>query len=188
MSKSTESKTSKQLYARDLLEPIYIPAVDILTESDRHVEAIDRKIIKLLALLDCYGITDYKHKWFQLSLALAEQHVRGFRVVHEPPRKRGKPRSWKPGLGNAGLGNDLVRDVNSKIGGKKMTRRKAIELLQADRSSRWHRYTVQNLVQREREARRAMKECHRLIAGVGQFPERSSGLTAGFGRIRTDGK
>jgi len=165
MSKCVKSKTRKQPYAGELLEPIYIPAEDILTESDRHVEEIDRKITKLLALLDWYGIADTKHKWFQLSLALAAQHVRGFRVVHEPPRKRGKPRTWK-----AGLGDELVRDVESLIGKKKMTREKAIKLLRADPSSRWHGYTVPNLVQREREARRAMKERRRLIAGVGLVP------------------
>jgi hypothetical protein len=85
------------------------------------------------------------------------------------------------------------------IAKKKMTIVDAIDMLRADSSKNWQRYTKQNLVTRYREARRERKK-HRhltseltksgLIAGVGQirYLKSESGRIAGVGKIRDDEK
>jgi len=198
MSKSINSKARKQLYAGDLLEPIHMPAHagDAGTEIDRSVEAVYRKTDKLLRLLDFYGIDDgAKHKWLRLSLALAEAHVPGFRVVCGTRRKRGRVRTWK-----AGLADDLVGDVAFLTNECKMDIKDAIRRLREDPTKDWGKFTQQNLETREREHRRERKKYESLarelknsglIAGVAtrEISQSKSGLIAGVGRIsRTDEK
>jgi hypothetical protein len=188
MSKSVKSRVkTTRAYTGDLAEPIYEP---VHATADEAAETRISKLIKLRRLFEFYRIeADPKRNWAALALALAEQHVPGFRVVHARP-KRGRPRTWK-----AGLDDDLVRDVASLKGQRKITTADAIKQLQADPSKIWSRYTIPNLVTRHREAQRVIRERRRfasalaesgLIAGLGSIRPRSeSGLFAGLGPIPT---
>jgi hypothetical protein len=202
MSKSTKSRTRKpRIYSGDLAKPIYVPLVrpNVAgdssnrqpTELDAHAryrkmaEARYLQINKFLKLFEFYEIDSLnKLKWYQLALALAERHVPGFRVVYDVRPKTGRRRTWK-----AGLGDDLVRDVEALTAKRKMTIEDAIKKLRTD-SSKWRRYTVPNLITRDREARREQKERDRLVSDL-----KKSGLIAGFGGLTwpgsspsTDGK
>jgi hypothetical protein len=182
VSKSIKSGVRKpQAYTGELAEPIYIPNFS-RNKYELEAEATYRKIIKFHKLFEFYKIDSTgKLKWYQLALALAEQHVPGFRVVYGVRPKKGRRRTWK-----AGLGDDLVRDVEALTAKRKMTIEDAIKKLRTD-SSKWRRYTVPNLITRDREARREQKERDRLASEL-----KKSGLIAGLGGLTwppsTDGK
>jgi hypothetical protein len=188
MSKSVKRRViPTRAYTADLAEPIYEPVHASVDEAE---ETRFRKLRKLLSLFEFFEIeADPPRNWAALALALAEQHVPGFSVVHAIPPRRGRKRTWK-----AGLADDLMGEVGSLIGKKKMTIVEAINTLHADPSKIWRRYTKQNLTTRYREARRARKEHLRigselaksgLIAGLGPNPtlRSKSGLGAGLGGL-----
>jgi hypothetical protein len=183
MSKSIKpGKTKARRYTGNLAEPIYEGAAGSLDDS---VQTSYRKVDKLLELFDLYNIDSLgKHSWLRLALALAEQHVPGFRVVHELPRKRGRSRTWKAGRADA-----LLRDVDEvRSADKKLTIKSAIDSLRDDPSKEWGKIPEQTLMVRHREARRQQKERDRLASEL-----RKSGPIAGLGGLRwlspsTDGK
>src|SRR5947209_11483446 len=185
VSKSIKSGVRKPQDTGELAEPIYIPKVAENKSYELEAEASYRKIIKFHELFKFYKIdSPGMLKWYQLALALAERHVRGFRVIYDVRPKRGRRRTWK-----AGLGDDLVRDVEALTAKRKMTIEDAVKKLRTD-SSKWRPYTVPNLITRYREVRREQKERDRLASELTK-----SGLIAGLGgltRLRssrsTDGK
>jgi len=194
MPNSIKSRNARsRRYTYYLADPIYeaLPAAGSADELDSSVETSCRKIDKLLKLLELYKIDSLaKHRWLRLALALAEQHVPGFRVIHEPPHKRGRPRSWK-----AGQADSLLHDVEElRRANKKLTIKSAIDQLRADPSKNWRTCSKENLVTRHREARREREKHFRLateaglVAGLGsmQVKRLESGLFAGLGPIPTE--
>ena len=179
MSKSVKSGGRKPLaYTDELSKPIYIPKIAENKSYELEAEALYQKIMKFHKLFEFNKIDPIgKLKWYQLALALAERHVPGFRVVYGVPPKRGRRRTWK-----SGLGDDLVRDVEALTAKGKMKIEDAIKKLHTD-SSEWRRYTLPNLITREREARRERKERHRLALEL-----RKSGLIAGLGGLTWPGR
>ena len=104
-------------------------------------------------------------RWYWLSICLASTHVPGMKIKYLKPR--GRRRTWL-----AGLGDQLVNEVDAirKATGKNF--REAIAILMGDRTKDWHKHTAQNLETRHREAKRRRKEqpTFPIWAGVWESP------------------
>jgi hypothetical protein len=74
-------KSKKPRYKGELRKPIYRGSIPIERTDEEPPEWIEQEIIeKLPVLMEHYGIAD-KDDYRSLALALAKEHVRGFRVV-----------------------------------------------------------------------------------------------------------
>ncbi len=77
-----------------------------------------------------------ENRWSALAIALAEAHVPGMRIIHEPMPKRGRKISWK-----AGLGTELLRDVERlQAENSDLTFDAAIKKLRQVKGGRWEKY------------------------------------------------
>jgi hypothetical protein len=164
---ATKSKPSKSLasrgkYTGQLAEPIYEPIGGLLAKLMRPTakeRALEQQALKLQALFAWHGVdSTAPNAWTSLAIALALAHVPGMQVVHEFKRQRGWKKSWK-----AGLGVELVRDVEAQTAKHPSTTLKAIRALAKDKTKGWRVYTEQNLLTRHREARKA-EQRRRLMA------------------------
>lgn len=137
-------------YTGDLAIPIEPAAV--FGSPDGNEAEVKRRLVGQLALksntlFEWYGIDpNGPDAWMNLALKLAVAHVPGMQFRHEP-RKRGRKRTWKDGLGI-----ELVRDVAALRQIRKLNYRQAIEELH--RHKPWRAYTIANLITRHREARK----------------------------------
>jgi hypothetical protein len=153
-SRSLDSRTK---YTGQLAEPIYEPIGGLLAEFTRNAaerRAQEQQVLKLRALFAWYGIDSTTPDAFTgLAIALALAHVPGMKVIHDFKRRRGRKRSWK-----AGLGVELVRDVEALQAQRVMTTKEAIQALRKNKTKGWHDFTEQNLTTRHREARTAERK------------------------------
>jgi hypothetical protein len=149
-------------YTGELAEPIYEPILGLLAEllrPEAERRAKERQTLKLKALFDWYQLdASAPNAWRSLALVLALVHVPGMQVVHDSKQRRGRKRSWQ-----AGLGIELVRNVEAVQARGSMTTQDAIRQLRKDKAKGWHLYTEQNLITRHREARRA-EQRRRILA------------------------
>jgi hypothetical protein len=154
------SKYTGQL-AEPIYEPIYMGLLNgILPDkgSPKAKEArrrgLERVIGKISSLMKWHGVDPTSEAALaDLAFALALTHVPGMRIVHKPRPKRGRRRNWK-----AGLGIELLREVESLRQSQLMTYQDAIRKLRKDKSKGWGRYSEANLITRHREARKEEKK------------------------------
>jgi len=158
-------KTKKPRYKGELAKPIYVGSIPIEGTNEEQQEWIEQvieqeAIEKLPLLMGHYKIPD-KDDYFSLALALARDHVPGFRVVPDTPLKlkhsnwgavilanRGRRRAWTPERLNALI--DAVEDTKKKLSISKD--REALEILAqrgkwarpVNRSPQEWRKTLQN--------------------------------------------
>lgn len=141
-------------YLGPLSEPIYEPIVGLLAEIMRPAaekRARQQQFLKLKALFVFYKIDETgPNAWRSLAIALALVHVPGMQIIHDLKKRRGRKRSWK-----AGLGIELVRDVEAVRAKRSINTEEAIRALMKDKAKAWHVYSEENLITRHREARRA---------------------------------
>jgi hypothetical protein len=141
-------------YTGELAEPIYEPSRELLAER-----VLEKWSSKIGFLFDWYEIdSDASDAWRLLALNLAVAHVPGMRFINEAKRKRGRKKSWK-----AGLGAQLVREVEALKTQQFGTYLEAIEALRRDKAKHWHSFTKENLITRHREARKAERARKNLI-------------------------
>jgi hypothetical protein len=164
-------------YTGELDEPIYEPinAIGLLGDvggvlkAQAIERATQRQISKLEKLCDEYEIArNHENRWFALAYALAVAHVPGMRVAFDSPLKPGPEARWQ-----SELGPKLVSDVETILAQaqRKMSYKKAIQLLLEDKSKGWSTYTLENLITRHREARRLELEQKRVAEEMRQrFP------------------
>jgi hypothetical protein len=150
----TRKRANKSPYTGELATPIYepVPFVGGLgggkAEAERRTR--EQQILKMEKLFDWYSIgPDEPDAGMILAIKLALAHVPGMQVLQEPPKRRGRKRSWKDGLGI-----ELVRDVAALQQNKKMNYEQAIEELQKNKKKPWRNYSLPNLITRHREARK----------------------------------
>jgi hypothetical protein len=128
---------SVRKYTGQLSEPIYEPIGDILAELMRpeaEKRAREQQFLKIKALFARYRIDETgPNAWRSLAIALALVHVPGMQVIHEFRSRRGRKRSWK-----AGLGIELVRDVEALRANRSKTAQEAIRALKKDKTKGWH--------------------------------------------------
>jgi hypothetical protein len=117
----TRKRANKSPYTGELATPIYepVPFVGGLgggkAEAERRTR--EQQILKMEKLFDWYSIgPDEPDAGMSLAVKLALAHVPGMQVLQEPPKRRGRKRSWKDGLGI-----ELVRDVEALRQTEKMT-------------------------------------------------------------------
>jgi hypothetical protein len=176
-------------YTGELAEPIYEPIWGLLAELSRpeaERRALERQALKLQALFAWYQLdSTAPNAWKKLALFLAQVHVPGMEVIHEVKRRRGRKRSWK-----AGLGIELIRDVEAVQAKQRGTMQDAIRALLKDKKKGWHSYTEASLLTRHREARKAEQKRRtmakalmaspgsKLMGGIfGSFPPKTDGNT-----------
>jgi hypothetical protein len=160
----------KHRWKGELAKPIRIGSIPIETTepTDHYLQAaIESEFAeKLNLLMDHYEITD-KDDFFSLALALAIDHVPGFRVVPDTPLKlehgnwgavilanRGRRRAWTPERLNALI--EAVEHTKKKLSISKD--REALEILAqrgewarpVNRSPQEWRKTLQNQLARAR--------------------------------------
>ena len=161
------SKTKKQArldgkYEGLLAEPIYEPIMGLLAEIMRPMaeeRAREQQVLKIQLLFDWYEIDrDAPDAWRNLAIFLAATHVPGMKVIYDIRSRRGRKRSWK-----AGLGTELVRDVEALQTSRSMNMQEAIRALKKDKTKGWHVFSEKNLITRHRDARRA-EEKRRIMA------------------------
>jgi hypothetical protein len=134
-------------------------------------------------LLDWYSIDpDEPDAGMSLAVRLALAHVPGMQVLYEPPKRRGRKRRWKNGVGI-----ELVREVDALRQTKKMNSEEAIKKLQKDKEKQWGSYTQANLITRHREARKVEQHRQRLAEQFRASPI-SQAMGAVFGVGLTDEK
>ena len=74
-----------------------LPGPDGWTSAD--LEVVEAKAVKMFELLEVYGVSrSTPDHWFQLAYCLANDYVRGFRVIDEKQRIPGRPRKDKAPL------------------------------------------------------------------------------------------
>jgi hypothetical protein len=149
---------AKAIYSGVLNTAIIRAPVGLLESNRREQERIERECAKKIALLfEHYKLADAeKPNWMSLAVCLAFDHVPGLAVV-DPPRRRGRKRTWQ-----AGLGDDLVRDVVAQKRNGSLTTRQAIAILR--KHPPWERFTSQSLETRYREAMKRSAERRQRIA------------------------
>jgi hypothetical protein len=150
MSKKSQGNKSNfaESYTGDLATPIEPDVVGYLGQSEaeftrRLTRQLGRKFNKLFHWyeIDPNGPDAGIH----LALKLAMAHVPGMQFSRKP-RKRGRKRTWKDGLGS-----ELVRDVAALQQAKNLNHKQAIAELHKEK--RWKAYSISNLITRHREAR-----------------------------------
>jgi hypothetical protein len=103
MTKKLANRTSKaaKLPPGELSKPIFVPVWTLFDEAqdDPMERAEKERAEKLDLLLDRYQIPrnlDPAAKWYRLSMCLACEHERGFKIVYEKQTElgRGRPRRW----------------------------------------------------------------------------------------------
>jgi hypothetical protein len=153
----TKKRANKSAYTGELATPIYEPVAFVgflgggKAEAERRV--FEQQVLKMEKLFDWFSIDpDEPDAGMCLAVKLAFAHVPGMQVLQEPPKRRGRKRSWKDGLGI-----ELVRDVEALQKTRKLNHEQAIEELRKDKH--WSSYTQSNLLARHREARKV--EQHR---------------------------
>jgi hypothetical protein len=166
-------------YTGDLATPIE-PA-GVFGSPDESEDEVKRRLVEQLALksnklFEWYGIDpNGPDAWMNLALKLAVAHVPGMQIRHEP-RKRGRKRTWKDGLGS-----ELIRDVAALQQTKKLNHKQAIAELQKDKKKPWRVYTTANLITRHREARKSGRRLTEQLLASPLWK-----LGAMFGKGRTD--
>jgi hypothetical protein len=116
--------------------------------------AREQLVVKFQLLFDWYEIDrDAPNAWTTLAIFLAMDHVPGMKVIHEPKPRRGRKPSWQ-----AGLGKELVREVEAVQAAKRVGYDEAIKILRSDRTKDWKKFHQASLVTRHREAVRAEKK------------------------------
>lgn len=152
--KNPKSFAQSLKYTGELAQPIYEPKSIGVAGRAREAEmsASIRQARKLGRLMHWYRIDpDSEDSWYSLALALAIEHVPGLRVIYAIRPKHGRKRSWK-----AGLGDELIRDVDTLQ--KKLKIKMSAACLLLSKDDKWRQYSEQNLVTRHREARRAARQ------------------------------
>ena len=178
MSKKSRANISNfaDSYTGDLATPIEPAAV--WRSPDESEAEVKRRLVEQLALksnklFEWYGIDPNRpDAWMNLALKLAVAHVPGMQFRHEP-RKRGRKRTWKDGLGM-----ELACDVDALQQNRKLNHKQAIEEL-LKKNEKWRAYTRPNLITRHREAR---KNHRRLTEQLLASPLWKLGAKYGWGR------
>jgi hypothetical protein len=150
MSKKSRANKSNfaDSYTGDLATPIEPDVVGYLGYSETEfTRQLTKQLgLKFNKLFDWYGIDpNAPDAGMHLALKLAMAHVPGMQF-NRKPRKRGRKRTWK-----GGLGSELVRHVAALQQAKKLNHKQAIEELHKEK--RWRAYSIPNLITRHREAR-----------------------------------
>jgi hypothetical protein len=170
-------------YTGELATPIYEPVLGGVgglggskAEAERRIA--EQLILKMEKLFDWYSIDpDEPDAGMCLAVRLASSHVPGMQVRYEPRKKRGRRRSWK-----AGLGIELVRDVDALRQIKKLTYEQAIEELRKNKKKPWRTYSLPNLIARDREARKVEQNRRRLAELLKASPiSQAMGTVFGMG-------
>jgi hypothetical protein len=153
MAKKAQAKQplpSGASYEGPLTEPIIYFALGADAEDYLRKE----RSLKLPLLLKVYRIDKRSPKrWEDLAWALACDHVTGMQVaVRKVGLKRGRKPSWER------LGRELLRDVDALRKKKGINIKEALRELHADKAKGWHRFSLNSLGPRYREAARAERK------------------------------
>jgi hypothetical protein len=99
-------------YAGVLRKPIYFhvpffPSEEV--EADEQEALMKAFTERTLALYAHYGLKPNVGNAVALALALAKDHIPGFRIVYEPPRRPGRPRRESGPQKDLGLCRDVIQ-------------------------------------------------------------------------------
>jgi hypothetical protein len=164
-------------FAGALARPIYVDVDQI----DRLEGVLLARVPEKIHLLFKHYKIDPsdEQSWEKLALQLALAHVPGLQLALRP--KRGRHRTWK-----AGLGDELVREVQDVKSQTGMRTEDAIRKLQKDKPGTWGRYTVVNLGARYREAKRHQEQFRKLVEKARELRARGQILDGLLGLLLTD--
>ncbi|MGY8679407.1 hypothetical protein Q2941_16660 [Bradyrhizobium sp. UFLA05-153] len=180
---SKKGKRNKPPYTGELATPIYEP-IPVGPgglggeRAEAEHRAFERLILKFDELFHWYSIDpEEPSAGIELAAILALAHIPGMQVLYEPPKQRGRKRTWKNGLDR-----ELLRDVDTLRQTKEMNYEQAIEELQKDEMKPWRNYSRPNLITRHREARKAEQHRRRLTEQLKASPiSQAMGAVLGVG-------
>lgn len=138
-------------YTAELAQPIYAPVAGLPPElvqeaEDRAYDTLNGKFPGLFALYEIDP--DEEQGWKMLTYALAMEHVPGMRILYEPGPRPARQRTCQ-----AGLGEELLKDVEEKANGK-LSIAATIRELRKDPNKTWREHPQETLETRCHEARR----------------------------------
>jgi hypothetical protein len=175
-------------FSGPLSEPIIVdisrpaPILGLTKEPDEKSEdqvarwAVLERYGKLGLLLRHYEIDPKdEHRWFHLSYWLACDFVRGMQLQFAPLAKRGRPSTWKSGLGSHLF--SAVEQVKLERG---KGLRDAIRILQKRERNRWGGYKASNLETRYREEVRTRKRFAEMMARLSPYANQQSSEMGGL--------
>lgn len=172
---STEANDRPHVqYPDELLQPIYVPnLLDLIgnrTTSGLKQFVNEKRLDKLDKLLAFYGIdAGQKHKWQILALKLAIEHIDGFRLTDEHPRRPEMPTAGE--IRADQTKQRLFEAVKARIAASGGTIPNAIQHL-IDSKGEWFGKHHRTLAQRYKEARSKNNKRGQLI-GTFHFIKRS---------------
>ncbi len=154
-------------YTGELAQPIYAPVAglppDLAEEAeDRAYTTLNEKFRSLFALYEIDPGAD--QSWHMLCIGLAMEHVPGMRILYEP-----RPRSARQPTWQAGLGEELLKDVGEEQANGELSIAAAIRELRKDPSKPWRKHPQQTLETRHREARQRRERAKQRLGEIAKF-------------------